>query len=281
MPHHRIIMGTLIAAACIPLVGCDVAPMTRPFTDRRTQDAPLVTSTNHRARPAAAEGDIAIIDAQEVDLVEAVLANRERYHRSLERLRGYYAQRGVAEKEGWAMVELRELQMVTPFRYVLDAEVASDALTASERIPEADAMYQRGLGLMRRGGHDVKVVYDRDRMREAAREFRMLIERYPASDKIDDAAFMLGEIHNRYFENQATLAVKWYQRAWTWDPNTPHPARYQAARAYDYRLHDRVSALELYRQVLDHESRHALNLRSATSRIAELTDEPVRAVAGK
>jgi len=281
MPQHRTI-GWITIALLASTLGCNVAPMTRPFTNTRPKDAPLTSARSpERIDPALLAGDIAIVDAQEVDMVEALLTLRARYHRSVEQLCGYYAERGMADKESWAMIELRELQTVTPFRYLLDAEVPSSALTASDSIPEADEMYAKGLTLMRRGGHDVKVMYDRDRMREAAREFRMLIERHPGSDKIDDAAFMLGEIHNRYLENQATLAVRWYQRAWTWDPNTPHPARYQSARVYDYRLHDRVSALELYQQVLDHEVQHTLNLRAATARIAELTREPRRRVAGK
>lgn len=108
-------------------------------------------------------------------------------------------------------------------------------------------------------------------MVQAANTFRRLIERHPSSDKIDDAAFFLGEIHKEYFPSQEEIAVTWYERAWTWNPQTPHPARFQAAVVYDYRLHDRDHALELYRGVTANESATAANMRSAERRIEELT----------
>ncbi len=169
MPQHRTI-GWITATLLVSTLGCNVAPMTRPFTNTRPKDAPVTPARSpERVDPALLENDIVIVDAQEVDMVEALLTLRARYHRSVEQLRRYYAERGIAEKESWATIELRELQTVTPFRYLLDAEVPSSALTAADRIPEADAMFERGLTLMRRGGHYVKVLYDRDRMREAAR----------------------------------------------------------------------------------------------------------------
>jgi hypothetical protein len=69
------------------------------------------------------------------------------------------------------------------------------------------------------------------------------------------------------------LAVKWYERAWTWNPDTPHPARFQAAVVYDYRLHNRARALELYHAVLEHETADDKNARFATRRIGELSSE--------
>ncbi len=82
---------------------------------------------------------------------------------------------------------------------------------------------------------------------------------------------MCGEIHKEYLPGQEELAVKWYERAWTWDPRTPHTARFQAAVVFDYRLHDRDRALELYKSVVRDESHDRSNLRFATRRIRELT----------
>jgi Tfp pilus assembly protein PilF len=95
---------------------------------------------------------------------------------------------------------------------------------------------------------------------------------YPESDKIDDAAFQLGEIHKDYLPKQEALAVTWYERAWTWNPQTPYPARYNAAVVCDYRLNDRDKALELYRQVLAEETDVSkLNRRFAMRRIETLS----------
>ena len=102
-------------------------------------------------------------------------------------------------------------------------------------------------------------------------EFRQMIKQYPSSDKIDDAAFFCGEIHKEYLPGQELIAVRWYERAFEWNSETPHPARFQAAMVYDYRLHDRDRALELYHATLESEADDASNVRFATRRIRELT----------
>ena len=106
-----------------------------------------------------------------------------------------------------------------------------------------------------------------------------MISKYPSSDKIDDAAFYCGEIYKEYFKDQEEIALKWYERTWTWDPQTPHPARFQAAVVCDYRLRDRDRALELYQAVLTEEPNDKSNLRFATRRIRKLTagEGPVHA----
>lgn len=215
--------------------------------------------------------DISVTDAQEVDLVEQLVTHRLAYRRTLANLRVYYERHGYAHKESWAAHELKGLNTVNMFRYLMDAEIPSEELRPQASIPEADALYEKGLELMTQGGHGVPALYRQDKMIQAAKVFRSLIESYPQSDKIDDAAFMCGEIHKEYLPGQERIAVRWYERAWTWDPETPHNARFQAAVVYDYRLHDRDRALELYQAVLKEESRDRSNVRFATRRIHELT----------
>jgi hypothetical protein len=110
-------------------------------------------------------------------------------------------------------------------------------------------------------------------MLQALDVFVDLIRRYPSSNKIDDAAFWCGEIHKEYLKDQEPIAVRWYERAYTWDPDTPHPARFQAAVTYDFRLHDRARALELYRRVVDTETANKSNVSFAVTRIHQLTAE--------
>lgn len=215
--------------------------------------------------------DISVTDAQEVDLVERLVTHRLAYRRTLASLRVYYERHGYAHKESWAAHELKGLNTVNMFRYLMDAEIPSEQLRPQASVPEADALYEKGLKLMNQGGHGVPALYRQDKMVQAAKVFRSLIEAYPQSDKIDDAAFMCGEIHKEYLPGQERIAVRWYERAWTWDPETPHSARFQAAVVYDYRLHDRDRALELYQAVLRDEARDRSNVRFATRRIHELT----------
>jgi len=241
------------------------------FEENRPPRGPIADARNPSGNGLPPGATLAVVERQEVDLVENVLTHRAQYHQGLEELRDYYYAHGYAAKQSWADFELAGLRKVKAFRYMMDAEIPSDQLRPTDMVPEADALYERGQELLRKGGHGVPIFYREKTMIEAADVFQQLVERYPNSDKIDDAAFYLGEIHKEYLPNQEPIAVKWYERAWTWDPQTPHSARFQAAVVYDYRLHDRDRALELYQSVLKNETADWTNVRFATRRIHELT----------
>jgi len=247
--------------------GCNTDGLWQP---RQNAKGP-VTSIDH---PDGVEvPDIQIADAKEVDLVEDVLLHRALYHRSIKALHEYYEQHGFDSKRAWAARELAEADRITPFRYILAAEIPSDTLSPRDSIAEADAMYEHGRTLMGEGGEGVPMFFRASKMREALAVFRKLIETYPSSDKIDDAAFYSGEIHKEYFRGEEAIAVKWYERAFTWNPQTEHPARFQAAVVYDFRLHDRSRALELYQDIITRESGDQSNMRFAVRRIGQLTSD--------
>lgn len=239
---------------------------------RPPKGAPIAADPETVSQPRSS-GSASAVAQQEVDLVEAVLTRRAGYHQALTDLRDYYRERGYAAKQSWADFELEGFRKVKKFRYVLEGEVASESLRPTDQIAEADALYQRGLDLMKKGGHGVPIFYRQKTMIEAADTFKELVEKYPNSDRIDDAAFFLGEIHKEYLPNQEQISVKWYERAWTWDPATPHPARFQAAVIYDFRLHDRDRALELYRTVLKEETSNESNVRFSARRIKQLDED--------
>ena len=255
----------------VVLVTLQCACRTDPlFKSRHKTDAPL-TSLD---RPEGVDvPDLVVVDAQEVDLVEAVLANRAVYFRSLEALRDFYRRKGHHRKQQWADQEIADVRRIQPFKYILDGEIPSTRLRPTDSIPEADALYSKARELLKQGGHKIPALYREDLMLEALKTFRQLITSYPSSDKIDDAAYYCGEIHKEYFKDQEEIALRWYERAWTWDPDTPHPARFQAAAVCDYRLHDRARALEHYHQVLEYEADHRSNAAFAVTRIHFLTQD--------
>ena len=255
------------AAFSVSMSACNVD---RVWPDGQRVDGPEVGDPHRPLGQPRVGADIAVAKQQEVDLVEAALAARADYQAKLAELRDYYLAEGYPNKASWADYELSSAKNIKQFRYVIDSEVPSGSLSAQRQIPEADKLYDGGLALMRKGA--AGPFYRQKVMVEAAQTFKRLIELYPESDKIDDAAFQLGEIHKEYLPDQESLAVKWYERAWTWDPQTPHPARYNAAVVCDYRLNDRDRALELYHQVLRSESQVSLlNRRFASRRIEALS----------
>ncbi len=216
-------------------------------------------------------GPIEDPDVREVDIVESLVGHRNEYHRTLASLGRLYAERGNEPKRRMVEDERAGLDRVLTFKYMLDAEIPPASLTSTEQIDEADRLYIRGYDLLRRGGHGIPALYREELMIKALKTFKTLIEQYPTSDKIDDAAFYCGEIHSGYLPDQELIAVRWYERAWQWDPQTPHPARFRAARLYDLRLQDRARALELYHAVTHHEAMNTAHVRVATGRIQQLS----------
>jgi len=219
----------------------------------------------------ARQSDASLAQAGEVDLVEQLIHYRTSYKRTLQQLHNYYEQHGYEEKRLWAGGELRDIGRIRPYHYLYDSEIARLDLSPRDRIPEADAFYDEAMAVAAKAGHGTPVFFNQEKMGRALAMLKQLIREYPTSNKIDDAAFHCGEMLKEYYKNQDSVAVQWYERAWTWDPSTPHPARFQAAVVYDYRLHDRKRALELYRAVLTMESSRS-NRHFALARIKELTE---------
>ena len=259
--------SVFVALSVCGVAGCRTddlyqAPAPRgPVTDLDTPDGVRVP-------------DINMTDLKEVDLVEGVLKHRALYRRHLQLLHDFYKDHGFDTKRRWAAYELQDVDRIKPYKYMVEAEVPQESLRPVESVAVADQLYERGLQLMKEGGHGVPVFYREDKMVQALNTFQELIENHPTSDKIDDAAYYCGEIHKEYFKDQETIAVRWYERALKWDPKTQHPVRFQAAVCYDFRLHERKRALELYKAVLTDETGNTSNLDFATKRINELSKDP-------
>ncbi len=227
--------------------------------------------TEYASEELARQSDASLAHAGEVDLVEQLIQYRTSYQRTLQQLHDYYQQHGYEEKRLWAQGELQDIGRIRPYHYLYDSEIARLDLSPRDRISEADALYDEAMAVAAQAGHGTPVFFNQEKMGRALAMLKQLIRAYPMSDKIDDAAFHCGEMLKEYYKNQDSVAVQWYERAWTWDPATPHPARFQAAVVYDYRLHDRKRALELYRAVLATESSRS-NRHFALARIKELTE---------
>ncbi len=230
---------------------------------------------------------IPVADRSEVDLVEELILHRNMYARFLNALGSYYMEKGPEYKVNWVREEQRQLRRVKPYPYIMEASVPPPDLRPTDSIAEADKLYQDALALMKKAGHGVPIWYHAGTMKLALAKLKELVDKYPTSDKIDDAAFYIGEIHKEYglgesgLELDNELALKWYQRAIDWDPKTPHPVRFQMAVVLDYRLHERERALAMYQRVLSEEKElNESNTHWANVRIGQLTREKTRHAPG-
>ncbi len=250
------VMAVLIVSAML-LVGCE---------NPRVRDAHLL---GPRDVSAAAPGEIFLAPgAGEVDHVENLAATREAYRQALVALEGYYASVGNATKLQWAKTELRTFDQMVRYQYLQPAEWTPENLSAAESIADADVLYRKATGLYNESGGLI-IVANKAKLQEALGFFNQLIQQYPTSDKIDDAAYRAARIYE-YLKNYELAAV-YYQRTFQWNDATPYPARFRAAQVLDQKLKMRAQALALYQLAVARESRYADNTEYAKARIAALS----------
>lgn len=282
-------IGSIVLVANLVLLavnfsGCKTDKITNP-----APNPPKGPTTSLETPPEVQVPDIPIAGRTEVDLVEEMMLHRAMYARYLDRLTTYYSENGYPEKAAWAQTELKGLRKVPTYKYLLEAEVPRAEVAPEESVAEADHLFKEGIDLMHKGGwRRTPGLYNQTTMRMARAKFEELVNRYPNSDKADDAAYYIAEIHGEYeHERNNTLAIEWYKRAIEMNPDTPHPCRFRIAEFYDYRLHEREKALHWYQEALDKESKFdgqkgfEVNKKFAQGRIRELTPDEHRLAPGE
>jgi len=238
----RIVLTAVVIVLLNVLVGC------QGVDSGRGQLMPIRTITS-----IGSAGVVDIAKAGETDFVEQIAVNRQAYRQGLELLVKYYTKTGNNMKFKWAKEELAALDSIPQYKYIVEAESAGANLRASISIPEADDLYKDGLQLEKEA-NVLFIAKNNDLLRLALDKYDRLIRNYPSSDKIDDAAYKAGEIYE-YFQDYS-IALLYYERAYQWDPDTTHPARFRSARILDKRLHRNAEALELYRQAIKTEGKY-------------------------
>ncbi|MGD2094136.1 MAG: hypothetical protein PVH77_03920 [Phycisphaerales bacterium] len=214
--------------------------------------------------------EVRVDRAGEADIVEQLAINREAYRLGLDSLVKHYSKVGDNEKFKWAKRELDALDAIPQYKYILEAEVAGPNLKASISIPEANVLFEDGKQLQREA-QSLLIITNNDFLRLALDRYDLLIKRFPTSDKIDDAAYEAGQIYESF--RDYSIALLYYQRAYEWDPDTIHPARFRAARILDKRLHRYDEALELYKMAVKEEGMYGEHdhwRRFAEQRIVDL-----------
>jgi TolA-binding protein len=204
----------------------------------------------------------------DVELVERVLASRKDYQIALEQLRAHYVSVGDTEKARWAEEELRQYHRIGKQAYRLELDPPPPSLQALYNIPEANDLYRRAV-LYKDHGWGTDYI---DNQRRAEILLQQLLTSYPQSDKIGDAAYQLGDLYEGKAYRQPQRAAVYFERCFQWNPNTQLDARNRAARLYDKVLKQRDKAIEIYRQVIQHET-DATRLAEAQKRLQELAPQ--------
>ena len=211
-------------------------------------------------------------DADQRMLVEYVVGARQEFYDAAAALQEFYANRGDTYRAKVMGNLLKRFDPVRMYVYYPDAEIPGPELRPTAVLPEADALFAEAYKLFRdgKGLLHTFVTTSYEKERQAIQLFRKLIRDYPTSTKIALSAYYIGDIYKEYFDEDV-LAVRWYERAWQWDPNITEPARFQAATVHDIRLHNPIKAIELYRAAIEMETNRS-NTRFAERRIPELEE---------
>lgn len=256
----RIVVTAAMIALLVVFVGC------QDPNQGRSQMLPQRDGAGAQVSPPVSVETAA--SADEIDLVEQMSTQRQAYRATLEKLIKYYDVSGNNSKLTWARTELGALDRIPQYRYIVEAQVLPADLKATAKIQAADDLYAKAMKTERDAGA-LPVLKDEQLLRAALTQYSELIGQYPTSDKIDDAAFRMGIIHE-YFQDYQ-IALQFFQRAYQWDSATPNPARFKAAFILDGKLHRRAEALQLYQEAIVKEAQYTDYKAYAERRIQELS----------
>ena len=192
------------------------------------------------------------------DLVEDMVTRRRAFIQQLLALERAYLLAGNTTKANWARRQRELTEGVEVYPYLTDtAPEHTLAIAPEQQIPEADAIYAEAVKLLESFQGIPFTGFlpaNHKKARRALAMFKRVLVKYPKSDKVDDCVYHCGEIYKEYLRDDDPdneLAVRYFRWAIALDPQTPHPARFDCAVVYDFRLHIRDKALELYHQVLE------------------------------
>lgn len=205
--------------------------------------------------------------SSDVEMVERVNTARKEYEASLKRLREHYWKAGDKPRIQWVEQELMGYHLLHKPSYNLDVQdVPPPTLEAKVNVKEANDLFKQAVEYKNKGSGNDYIL----NQRRAEMLFREVLEKYPNCDKIADAAFQLGEVYESKAYLQYDRAARYYERSFQWMKGGRTDARMRAATIYDKKLNERGKAMELYRQVTEHDT-NPEHIKIAEKRLGELT----------
>jgi hypothetical protein len=197
--------------------------------------------------------------------VKTVNDARKAYQESLLKLHDVYMKSGEKERARWVEEELRGFHLINKPAYRLE-DVPPANLEAKDNIKEANELFREAKQYKDKGfGTDYTL-----NQRRAELLFQEILEKHRTSDKIADVAYELGDLYESRAYKQYARAGIYFERASQWRKGGRTDARMRAARIYDRQLNDRGKAIELYRDVVAHDT-ETDRIKEAERRLADLT----------
>ncbi|MFQ5963637.1 MAG: tol-pal system YbgF family protein [Candidatus Scalinduaceae bacterium] len=179
--------------------------------------------------------------SREEQILKALDSSRKYYENALMELIQFYLDIGYQLRLQNARKELKALKKVPQPKYLMVKEKAVK-IKPSKNIEEANILFQDG----KMYKNSLSPFKKKTKLISALDRFEKLLNDYPESDKVSEAAYEIAEIYESLYFKDYESSVAYYVKSYELNPNTEKPARYMAARVYDLYLKDYASAVQYY-----------------------------------
>ncbi|MCF6158779.1 MAG: hypothetical protein E3K32_09445 [wastewater metagenome] len=172
-------------------------------------------------------------------LIHAVTVARKNYQNALNELREHYQRTGNQLRLQKARRELDALGRVPQPLYTDEGLGTIQTGIILRDIEDANILFKDA---MMYG----KSLWKENRL-TAIKRLKKLMQEYPESDKVDDAAFEIAELYASSYFNDYESAAVYYLKSYQLNPEIKKPSLFNAAKMYD-KLADYKRAREIYQQ---------------------------------
>lgn len=221
------------------------------------------TATADAPKPAAAGKA-----TDDADAVRDLVAARQKYQNALVALYDKYASTGDKERAKWVEDEIKGFHLTPKPAYRIDlVDVFPDGMEPRDNDKKANDLFRLAMDYKGRTAFGSDYLLNQ---RRAEIVLHDILRQYPKSDKLADVAYELGDLYEGKAYRQYGRAAAFYERAVGWRKGGSTDARMRAARLYDKQLNERSKAIELYREVVAHDT-DPERMKEAERRLGELT----------
>ena len=135
---------------------------------------------------------------REEKLVNTLNYSREDYENALKELIQFYLDIGYQLRLEKARKELKALNKVPQFKYLETEDKVSNVISPNKNIDEANMLFQDG----KMHKNSLNLLNKKAELVSAITRFEKIMNDYPESDKVDDAAYELADIYEgAYFRD--------------------------------------------------------------------------------
>lgn len=180
------------------------------------------------------------LKSREEQLIHAVIVSRENYRKTLNEIMEYYQSTGNQLRLQKARGERDALDKVPQPLYTDEGLGNVRTGLTFRDIEEANMLFKDAL------------IYKKSLKKEnrvtAIKHLEKLIQEYPDSNKVGDAAYEIAEIYESGYFNDYESAARYYIKSYQLNPHIEQPALFKAAEIYERKLADVNKAKAIYKQ---------------------------------